>query len=95
MGSGFRAAAAQRFTHIALGPVGLGQRRRQGPLGDIFGAQDRTARRPGGLKNTKVRVGEFQILYCHDSCKIKAHESRQSNSLQLSVLSHFMPGYGA
>ena len=35
-GLGFRAAAAQRSTHIALGPVGLGQRRRQGTLGAIL-----------------------------------------------------------
>jgi hypothetical protein len=39
-GSGFRAAAAQRSTHIALGPVGLGQRRRQGPLAAILNAQN-------------------------------------------------------
>jgi hypothetical protein len=32
-GLGFRAAAAQRSTHIALAPVGLGQRRKWQPLG--------------------------------------------------------------
>jgi hypothetical protein len=44
---GLRAAAAQRSTHIALGLVGLGQRRRPIPLAEIAPSIVEDARRPG------------------------------------------------
>jgi len=48
IGSGFRGAAARRSTHIALAPVGLGQRRKWQPLGASFSGALVARRRPGG-----------------------------------------------
>ena len=47
MGLGVPRCRAQRSTHIALGPVGLGQRRRWQPLGARFCPEHLLNNRPG------------------------------------------------